>query len=297
LEARLDRVTARRIVATNVILSARLSDGLLAVKPLEATLNGAPARGLIDANLGVPGWLYNVDLAVDRLPLAPWAESFAAGAAAAPVGELTMQGEFKGAGLIYETLRHKLAGTGQFTLTNAAIAFAPGWRQGVLVAVATLLRTPEIAGGPIAWSTGGLTVAGGQLDLKGVNLGTDAFIAGITGRVPLTEVLTNSPLDLPVSLQLRRSLAERAKLSVAGPPDATFTALPDFLRARGTLGQPTARIDKAALGGILLQSIGNIPGLTDEKTSAILQGIGGLLAPKSPTTNQPPATPPAPKQP
>lgn len=298
VDVNVGRLVAREIVLSNLVVSARLSDGLLAVKPLEATLNGAPVSGLIDANLGVSGWLYNLDLKLDRVPLRPLAASFSPAAAGTLSGELTLDGGFKGAGLSYETLRHKLNGTARFSLTNAAIEFAPGWKQGVLVAVAALLRAPEIAGGPIAWAAGGVTLGGGQLDLQGVNVGTEAFLAGVTGRVPLAEALTNSALDLPVTLQLRRALADRAKLAVAGPSDAPFAALPDFLRAKGTLGVPRADINKLALGGVLLQSLGNVPGLGDDKTRAIFQGLGGLLTPTKPAaTNAPAAAPPSPPAP
>jgi hypothetical protein len=288
VDAGIARLVARQMELSNVVFGARLNDGLLAVKPFAATLNGAPVSGLIDANLGVPGWLYNVDLKLDRVPLRPVAASFAPGTAGTLGGELTLNGEFKGAGLTYETLRHKLNGTARFALTNAAIEFAPGWKQGVLVTVATLLRAPEIAGGPIAWAAGGATVGGGQLDLQSMSIGTEALIAGLAGRVPLAEAFTNSTLDLPVTLQLRRSLAAKAKLATAGPPDAVFVPLPDFLRVKGTLGRPRSDINQLALGGVLLESLSNVPGLGDDKTRSILQGIGGLLGtPKTPATNAP----------
>jgi hypothetical protein len=294
VDAGIARLVARQMLWSNVTFSARLNDGLLAVKPFAATLNGASVSGLIDANLGVPGWLYNVDLKLDRVPLRPVAASFAPGAPGTLDGELSLAGEFKGAGLTYETLRHKLNGTARFALTNAAIEFAPGWKQGVLVTVATLLRVPEIAGSPIAWAAGGATVGGGQLDLQSMSIGTEAFIARLAGRIPLAESPVSSVLDLPVTLQLRRTLAEKAKLNFSAPPDATFVALPDFLRARGTLGLPRADINKLVLGGVVLQSLGSVPGLSDDKTRAILQGIGGLLTPKPATTNTPPPpTPPA----
>jgi hypothetical protein len=294
LDARVDRLTARQLVLSNLVLGARLSEGLLAVKPFEATLNGAPVRALLDANLGVPGWLYNVDLALDRVPLRPLVESFAPAGTPAAAGELTLNGEIKGAGFSDDSLRSKLNGRLNLALTNAAVPLAQGWKQGVLEIVATLLRVPELAGAPVAWASGALSLGGGQVDLSTVQLGTEAMIAGLSGRIPLAPVLTNSPLDLPVTLQLRRSLAQRAKLTVGGDPATPFAPLPDFLRVKGTLGQPRADINKLALGGVLLQSLGGLPAVGGEKTGAILQGIGGLLAPppaggtNAPATNRPP---------
>jgi hypothetical protein len=304
LDARVDRLTARQLVLSNLVLGARLSEGLLAVKPFEATLNGAPVRALLDANLGVPGWLYNVDLALDRVPLRPLVESFAPAGTPAAAGELTLNGEIKGAGFSDDSLRSKLNGRLNLALTNAAVPLAQGWKQGVLEIVATLLRVPELAGAPVAWASGALSVGGGQVDLSTVQVGTEAMIAGLSGRIPLAPVLTNSPLDLPVTLQLRRSLAQRAKLTVGGDPATPFAPLPDFLRVKGTLGQPRADINKLALGGVLLQSLGGLPAVGGEKTGAILQSIGGLLAPPAPggtnapaTNRPPPALPFLPRRP
>ena len=56
-------------------MSARLNEGLLAVKPCEFTLNGAPVKGLLDVNLGVKGYLYDLDLTLDRVPIQPLMDS------------------------------------------------------------------------------------------------------------------------------------------------------------------------------------------------------------------------------
>ena len=305
LDANLGRVYARQIAITNFVTTARLHDGLLAVKPLEFTLNGAPVAGLLDMNLGVRGWLYDLDLALARVRLQPLMDSVSPGTAGTYNGELNLTTTLKGAGVTDESLRTKLNGDVNLTLTNASIQLAQGWKQGVLAVVATLLRVPELTQAPVAWANASVKIGGGQVQLPAARVGSEAFIAGLSGTIPLAPVLTNSPLDLPVKLELRRTLAQKAGLGVGGPPDAEFAALPDFLRIQGTVGAPKAEINKLALGGVLLQSLGGIPGVAGGKSGAILQGIGGLLTGQQPAvattnttgTNAPGTNKPAPLNP
>ena len=98
-------------------------------------------------------------------------------------------------------------------------------------------------------------------------------------------MLSNSPLDLPVTLELRRSLAHKAHLTVGGDTNTAFGPLPDFLKLKGTFGNPKAELNKLALGGVLLQSLGGIPGAAGGQAGAVLQSLGGLLMGQSPAAS------------
>jgi hypothetical protein len=91
-------------------------------------------------------------------------------------------------------------------------------------------------------------------------------------------VLTNSPLNLPVTLSLRRTLAEKANLLPANTPtNAVYAQLPSFVKITGTLGEPDTEINKLVIGGLLARSIGGIAPVGD-KAGAILQNLGGVLS-------------------
>ena len=148
-----------------------------------------------------------------------------------------------------------------------------------------------------------------------------AFEAQASGTITLAEVLTNSPLLMPVSISLERSVAQRINMAGNTPTNATYAKLPDFLTMKGTLGNSKADINYVALASASLQGVGGkagqvggalqgLSGLFSGGTNAtsgsstnpsggkaggLLQGIGGLLgnsppaATNAPATNQSPA--------
>ena len=93
-----------------------------------------------------------------------------------------------------------------------------------------------------------------------------------------------------VQVNVRMSAAEKARLVASGTPqNQAYVKLPNFITVTGTLGDPKAHLDKAALAGTFLERYGSkIPGV-NEKTGGLLQGLGGVLSGgKSGGTNQPP---------
>ena len=64
--------------------------------------------------------------------------------------------------------------------------------------------------------------------------------------------------------------------------------LPTFVHLTGTLGDPSAKTDKAILAGITTQGVA---GAIGGRTGGLIQGIGGLLTGQPPATNAPSASP------
>ena len=55
---------------------AEVNGGRVVLKPFQLTLNGAPVKGTLDLNLGVPGYRYDLAIGATRVPLAPLMDSF-----------------------------------------------------------------------------------------------------------------------------------------------------------------------------------------------------------------------------
>jgi hypothetical protein len=109
--------------------------------------------------------------------------------------------------------------------------------------------------------------------------------------IPLAEVLTNSPLNLPIEFALRRSLAEKSGLLPANTPtEAPYAVLPKFVTVKGTVGAPKTDLNELALGGLLLKSgLGVAEKLgvkVDDKTGNLFQTAGLLTGQKPAGTNQ-----------
>jgi hypothetical protein len=178
----------------------------------------------------------------------------------------------------------------------------------------------DLAKSPINAISMNGTAGSGRVDLQKAVVQSPAFEAQASGTITLAEVLTNSPLQIPVSIFLERSVAQRINLAGSTPTNAIYAKLPDFLTMKGTLGNSKADINKVALTSAVLQGMGgkagqaggalqslssllsggtNAPSNTGTnqpggKADGLLQGIGGLLgtspsgASNAPATNQAP---------
>src|ERR1019366_6453506 len=97
------------------------------------------------------------------------------------------------------------------------------------------------------------TAGSGRVDLQSAVIQSPAFEGQAPGTITLAAVLTNSPIQFPVSVSLERSVAQRLNLAGNTPTNATYAKLPDFLTMKGTLGSSKADINKLALATAVLQ--------------------------------------------
>lgn len=115
------------------------------------------------------------------------------------------------------------------------------------------------------------------------------------GTVTLAPVLTNSALNLPISIWLSKPIVERIPYvsSVVVETNANYAKLPDFYVEQGTVGVPKPDVNLGSLGKTVIKQL--IPGLNGGSTNGsgnLLQGVGNLLNGGGSKTNQPnqPAT-------
>lgn len=295
----IDKFFLREIAISNWVTTMTISNNNVALNPLKLDVNGGPVTGNIGLNLGVPGYTYDINLNVDRVPLEAFANTFATTQSNQVKGLLVADARIRGAGTTGASLQKNLQGNVTFAATNMNLRAAPKWQM-ILVAVAAATRVPEIAQTPINWIDARTTLGNGKVNVEKAAVETEAFLADITGAVTLEKVLTNSTLNLPVKLSVRRSYAEKAGIAPANtPPDAKFVALPDFLTITGTVGKPDQKIDLLKLGisaaakflpgeaGQIAQGLGNLlnkdksstnaPGTNANTGARLIQGLGGVL--------------------
>ena len=202
-------------------------------------------------------------------------------------------------------MQKNLNGQAAFSFTNANLQLVGSKAKRLIVPIAMLLRVPDITQSPVNWLDARTTISDGNIQLSRFAVQSAAFEATTAGVIPIAEVLTNSPLNLPVEFALRRSLAEKASLLPPNtPPDAPYALLPKFVTVKGTVGDPKPDLNEMALGGLLLKSgVGLAEKLgvkVDPKAGSALQGLGNLLTGQKPaantnraSTNRPATNPPA----
>jgi uncharacterized protein involved in outer membrane biogenesis len=119
------------------------------------------------------------------------------------------------------------------------------------------------------------TAGSGRVNLQQAVVQSPAFEAQAhDGIITLAEVLTNSPVQIPISVSLERSVAQRINMAGNTPTNAAYAKLPDFLTMKGTLGNTKPDYDKAALASAVLQGVGGKGG----QAGSALQSLGSLLS-------------------
>jgi uncharacterized protein involved in outer membrane biogenesis len=316
----------REMEITNFVATAKINGGHVLLDPFKLALNGAPISSAVDLDLGVPGYKYDLNLGARAIPLAPLVNSFQPERKGQLSGAITATAKLSGAGTTGASLQKNLNGQFDVSSTNLNLSVVNIKSRSlrsvidVVAAIPELFRNPEgavgsVLSGVLGTGGGGLSdelkkspiqgilakgnAGSGRVNLQQAEVQSSAFLADATGSIVLAPILTNSTMQIPVSVSLSQPIANRLNLVPAGyPTNQPYVKLPDFLTMRGTVGDPKKDINKMAIAGTALRGFGGaIPGGTN--ASSLIQGLGGLLtgrhstnAPSGVNSNQPPSQSP-----
>jgi hypothetical protein len=308
---------------SNFVATTKIDVNKVTVKPFQTTLNGGPINAALQVNTAVPGWSYDLNCNAAHVPLTPLVNSFVPERKDQVKGTGMLELQVSCTGTTDASLQKTLTGQFDFGTTNLDLAI-PQLRSklmkllvNVIAIVPTIMKDPaaglgslvgtlvgskeatsgtwvnELQQSPIDVIQAKGTMGAGKVNLQRAFIASAAFQADTHGEIKLEPVLTNSTLNLPVSVAVRRGLAEKVNLVPGGTPtNLAFVKLPDYVTIIGTVGDPKEKINKTALLGTALQSLGgNIPGV-NKQTGNLIQGLGGLLGGNRPaSTNAPAPTP------
>ena len=295
-DATLNHVWLRDMAIENCQVTAKLDGGKLNLDPCRMTLNGAPINATADLDLGVKGYAYNVALKMDKVPVAPIADTFSPENRGKYQGFLITDTHIKGAGITGSSMQKNLGGQVALTFTNAMLQVIGPKTKLLVVPIATLLRIPEIANTPIDWLNVQSAVEAGTIRLSHAEVQSAAFQAQTHGDIPIATVLTNSPLNLPVQFSLRRTLADSANLVPANTPtNANYVLLPDFVTVTGTIGDASSKVNALGLGALMAKPAEKIAEkFGGAKAGGAVKALESLIPGQSPSgtnssgTNKPP---------
>ncbi len=281
--ADIGRIYLREIEITGWQTVVNVDGGRVMVKPFKFALNGAPVNAAVDLNLGVPGYKYDLDFGADRVPFAPLVNTFAPARKGQLGGTFTAQAKFNGAGVTGASLQKNLTGQFDIAATNLNLSVTDVHSAilktliNVIATIPQLLSSPESAIasllGQATGQRGGLMdtlrqspiqvinaqgkAGGGQIDLQQATVQSTAFKADARGGIALAQVLTNSTINIPVAVFVSQPIGKQLNLASANTAaNATYVPLPQFLTMTGTIGNPKADINKVALAGLTLKSLG-----------------------------------------
>jgi hypothetical protein len=284
LTADIGQLYLHETAITSFQTTVKADGGHVLVKPFQLMLNDAPVNGSADLDLSVLGYKYNLSLNAAQVPLTPLVDTFMPDRQGQLGGTLTANAQVAGAGTTGADLQQNLAGQFNVGVTNLNLSVVNVRSQllktlvNVVATIPQLLSNPETAifsllnrvtgqgsGGlmnqlqqsPIETITAQGRAGNGQINLQSAFVQSAAFEADASGTITLAPVLTNSTINIPITISLSRSIAGQLNLAAASTSTGDYVTLPHFLKLTRTLGNPKADINKMALAGITVQSLGN----------------------------------------
>ncbi len=270
------------VAITNLMTTVKIDDSHFLLKPFQLALNGAPVTAAADVDLGVPGYKYNVAFDARGIPVAPLVDTFQPARAGQMGGALTASAQISGAGITGASLQNNLAGTFNVGMTNLSLSVI-NVHSSLLKSVINVVATiPELLSNPTSALTslfgsvtghGGLMnqleqspiqiismqakAGNGLVNLQSATVQSSAFEADAAGVVTLAAALTNSTINIPVTVSLSQAIAKQLNVtSTTASANAAYVPLPPFLTMTGTIGAPKANIDKLALAVVVVHSVG-----------------------------------------
>ena len=291
VDTRIANVYLRELHLTNLVTGIRVDSSRVDVKPIAVALNGAPISGAVSADLGGQDLGYDVALNMERVPLAPIANSFAQEYRGRAKGDLNVGLQIKGVGTTGTTLKKTLQGQITASCTNGQIELAGKKMRRLIDNVAGILTLPELRTAPLTAFDAQIALGDGKIQIKGLNLLSKAFSAHTEGAIAIADVLTNSAIPkLPVTFALSRTLAQRLNVAGNASPDSEYVPLPPFLFLTGTLGTPDTDRNDVAIAGIVARGVlPKVGGEAGKVLDALLNAPKGTNAPSTnaPGTNKP----------
>jgi hypothetical protein len=358
VDAKVREFYLREIAATNFQTTVKLDRTRVLLKPFQMTLNNSPLRATADVDLSVPGYKYALTFSATNVPFAPLWNTFEPEEKGQMGGTLTAYVDIGGVGTTGESLQKTLKGTFMIGTTNLNLDVSKMRNPILRDLVAVVAKLPDLFNNPVSGAeslvegmagrvlgkfSGGLgedvskspidvitargTAGDGRVTVEQAVVRSTVFEATVTnGTVTLDRVLTNSPINFPVSIALNQSIAQRipslgssttstngnastnsiVSTNSVASSNASYVKIPDFYVEKGTLGKPKPSISAGSLGKSVIQKF--IPGLGGaggggtNSSGNLLQDIGGVFHrgenanTNQPGTNQPPTNQPATNQ-
>lgn len=288
------QIALHEVAITNWITSVTLNPDEVSVQPLQLVMN----QGTVNASLEytLSSTTYACLLDIKGVPIAPITDTFMPATKGQYNGTINSHVQVHGKGTTGLLLKQNLAGGIQFALTNADIQLMASGTKVLFIPInmqliATLLNMPELMQSPVTGINLNVVLGQGQINVQQAEVVSPAFKGDLAGIIPIADVLTNSPLDMPLQVSLTNSLAKRFTVANQG---ASYSTLPTFLTVTGTIGNPQTKKNTLVLASLSAEAISGIAG-GNSKVGGLLKAGGGILGilGGNHTNNSQPKSPPS----
>src|SRR5436190_4189746 len=184
LDTRVGNVYLRELRLTNFVTGIHVVGNRVDLKPIALALNGAPIDGAVSVDLGAQDLRYDVALKMDRVPIEPIANSFMEEYRNRAKGDLNANIQIKGVGTTGASLKKTLQGQITASCTNGQIQLAVSRLGEIIDDIAMLFSLPELRTSPLTAFDAQVALGEGKIQIKSLDLISDAFTAHTEGAVP-----------------------------------------------------------------------------------------------------------------
>jgi hypothetical protein len=310
-EVAVNRLVIAEMNVEKISASARFEGTRAMLYASSFTLNGAPVNLAGTVDFAPPAMVYDLKFKADGVPIAPVVNTFMPERKGQYAGTFSGNSAIKGRGMGGDDFRQNLSGEIDFAVTNVNLSLANTRTPALRALFDSIVGLPELIRNPLAgvenlvgrlvnfggqrggWSdelmnapiqSMGLRVkaASGVVTLESAEIQSSMFRASGSGQIMLATILTNSTLNIPISIALNRELAQQVGIAVSdASANAGYFPMPQFLEMTGTVGRPKTKTDKLVLGELALRTTGgvvkNIVSAAGESVGNVLQKGGSIL--------------------
>ena len=289
---KIDKLVYDKMTADNVELIKTIKDGKIDVNPLRFDILGMPINSKFSADVSVPGYEYSGKVDFSDLPLASLMTSF--GQKVDPskhTGQLDFALGFSGKGLTSDSIKNNFKANTQLDMGGGNLAITGGFRKFVILPIATVLRIDPMLDGVVNQINLDAEYGSNNLNIKKARVATEPFEISADGTVSIQENLKKNTFKLPLTVSLRRDIAESANFLPKNTPESQkYVPMPDFVQLVGKSFSevPKVNINEKQIAQMLLKSAAGLPGEALENATEIIQnpagaakdiikGVGGLI--------------------
>lgn len=276
----LDKLFIREMILDNWLSEILLEKRAIRIEPLTLDLNGTPIRARARLDFS-PRYAYEIALKSTGLAAEPFIRSIVPSFKKASDAKIDLALDMSGEGFRAADFKSNLKGTADISFRGVQIELFNSWKKFFLSPIAVVLRLPALLESPLQRLDIHSSVQKGIVDLARFKVSSPHFQLITAGSIPLADDLSASPLALPVDFTLKKEMATRANLASSGAKASEgFVSLSPFASIEGSLGEPTIKIDKLAIGKLFIRNVAALPETVVGEAGEVLQGLGTWVGDK-----------------
>jgi len=242
----------------NLVSKSTHGKGLFIIDGVTAEVNDGSLEGHFAASRQNGAADVSVDISVSKVPIQPILSILAVPDGEPMSGVLTAKVLLDGRIGNGDGEKTALSGQIKGSVSEPVFPSSDSGQSPWLTPVLRALRLPSIENVDIDRIYASVQLDGGVAEVEELSLDANILKLLSSGKVPLSNRVGETRLELPVDVLIEDEVGREAGLPVKlNESNPGFGLLPSFLSIQGDLGEPQFEVDRIALAKILIESVAN----------------------------------------